>query len=103
MFEGRHCWKKTLRSPAIIFKKCWCIICQEENGKIHKVCYKTTGPKMVAVAKKLENKSPFLQLNQIPNAEDAIANDVQYHWVCWVLAQNKAKIEPSSSQDLGDI
>ena len=76
---------------------------QEENGKIHKVFYKTTGPKMLAAAKKLGTKLLFLRLNQIPNAEEAIANDVQYQWVCWVLAQRKAKIEASSSQELEDI
>ena len=76
---------------------------QEENGKIHKFFYKTTGPKMLAAAKKLGTKLLFLRLNQIPNAEEAIANDVQYQWVCWVLAQRKAKIEASSSQELEDI
>ena len=92
--------KQTLRSQAAIFKKDRYIICQEENGKIHKVSYKTTGPKMLAVAKKLEYKSLFLRLNQIPNTEDAIANDVQYHRMCWVLAQRKANIEASSPQEL---
>ena len=95
--------KQTFRSQAAIFKKDRYIICQEENWKIHKVSYKTTGPKMLAVAKKLEYKLLFLRLNQIPNAEDAIANDVQYHRMCWVLAQRKANIEASSPQELEDI
>ena len=95
--------KQTFRSQAAIFKKDRYIICQEENWKIHKVSYKTTGPKMLAVAKKLEYKLLFLRLNQIPNAEDAIANDVQYHRMCWVLAQRKANIEASSPQELENI
>ena len=94
---------KNIEVQGAIFKKDRCIICQEENGKIHKVSYKTTGPKMLAVAKKLEDKSLFLRLNQISNTEDAIANDVQYHRVYWVLAQRKANIEASSPQELEDI
>ena len=43
---------------------------------------------MLAVAKKLEDKLLFLQLNQIPNAVDATANDAQYHRVCCVLTQS---------------
>ena len=45
---------------------------------------------MFTVAKKLEDKLLFLRLNQIPKAEDAIADDVEYHRVCWVLLQRKA-------------
>ena len=50
----------------------------------------------MAVAKKLEYKLLFLWLNQTLNAGDAIANDIQYHQVCWFLAQTKAKIKASS-------
>ena len=57
----------------------------------------------MAVAKKLEDKLLFLQLNQILNAGDAIANDAQYQHVCWVLAQRKAKIEAYIPQELDDI
>lgn len=58
---------------------------------------------MLAVAKKLQDKSLFMGLNEIPNAEDAVANDVLYHRVCWVLAQRKAKIEVTSPQELENI
>ena len=34
---------------------------------------------MLDVAKSLSNKDFFLRLNTIPLAEDAIANDVEYH------------------------
>ena len=35
----------------------------------------------------------LLRLNKIPNASDAVANDVQYHSKCWVAAQRKANVE----------
>ena len=57
---------------------------------------------MPDVAKKLKDDSLFLRLNQIPNAEDAVANDVQYHRTCWVLSQRNAKIS-SAPQELEDI
>ena len=62
-----------------------------------------TSPKMLTVAKKLEDKSLFLRLNPIPNAEVATANNVQYHQMCWVLAQRKAKSEATSSQEIEEI
>ena len=62
-----------------------------------------TSPKMLTVAKKLEDKSLFLRLNPIPNAEVATANNVQYHRMCWVLAQRKAKSEAPSPQEFEEI
>ena len=82
--------QKTLRSPVAILK-CRCIIFQEEDGKILKVFFKKTGPKMLEVAKKLKDKSLFLWRNQTPNAVGAIASDVQYHRFRCFLAQRKAK------------
>ena len=99
--QGDIVEKKSLKFQAAIFKKDRCIICQEENEKIHKASYKTIGPNILAVAKKLEDKLLFLQLDQILNAGDA--NDVQYQHVCWVLAQRKAKIEAYIPQELDDI
>ena len=55
----------------------------------------------MAVAKKLEDKLLFLQIDQILNAGDA--NDVHYQHVCWVLAQRKAEIEAYIPQELDDI
>lgn len=101
--EERDTETKTLRSQGAIFKKDRCIICQQEDGVIHKVAYMATGSKMLAVAKKMQDKSLFIRLNEIPNAEDAVANDVQYHRVCCVLAQRKAKIEVTSPQELENI
>ena len=46
---------------------------------------------MLKIAKKLDDKQFFLRLNSIPNAEDAIANDVKYHLSCWVTAQRNAQ------------
>ena len=47
---------------------------------------------MLAVAKKLEDKLLFLWLNQILNAEDAIANDVCAVCVGFLLRE-KQKLE----------
>ena len=58
---------------------------------------------MLAVVKKLENKLLFLWLNQVPKAEDTIANGVQYYQLCCVLSQRKTKIEASSPHELEDI
>lgn len=102
MFGRRHHWTKILRSPVAIFKKDRCIICWKEDGKIQ-VYFKTAGFKILAVAKKLEDKSLFLRLNQISNVEDTIANDFQYYPVFWDFGQRKAKIEASNPQELQDI
>ncbi|XP_057303354.1 uncharacterized protein LOC130640811 [Hydractinia symbiolongicarpus] len=81
--------KKTLRSSGIMFQKHLCIICQKRGGKIHKVMSKTVATKMLEVSKLIANKSFFIRMNNIPNA-DAIANDAQYHLACWVKVQREA-------------
>ena len=49
--------QKLLRSANYKYDKCLCIICQRDNGKLHKVSYLATGEKMVLIAGKLEDKS----------------------------------------------
>ena len=83
--------QKLLRSGNYKYDKRLCIICQKDNGKLHKVSYLATGEKMVLIAGKLEDKSFLLRLNTIPNCNDAVANDVQYHQICWVYAQREAE------------
>ena len=61
-----------------------CVICQKEGGKLRKVVVKSTGKRMVDVAKRLSSEDFFLRLNIMLLAEDAIANDVEYHLKCWV-------------------
>lgn len=80
-----------------------CIICQADGGKLHKVCFKRTGEKMLEVASKLPDRSFFLRLNSIPNANDAVANDVQYHLTCWVVAQRTVNSLSVTIQELEDI
>ena len=46
---------------------------------------------MVLVAGNLEDKSFLLRLNTIPNCNDVVDNDVQYHQICWVYAQREAE------------
>ena len=83
------------RSSGVAYDKDSCIICQTPAGKLHKVEYMITGEKMLEVARKLSDKGFYLRLNTIPNAADAVANDVSYHLKCWVNAQRKA--EPKCS------
>lgn len=75
-------------------------VANNQVAQKNKCSEEDTGPKMLTVAKKLEDKS---RLNPIPNAEVATANNVQYHQMCWVLAQRKAKSEAPSSQEIEEI
>ena len=92
--------KRDLRSSNIGFDKQLCVICQKKGGKLRKVMFKEMGANMLSVAKAMEDKSFFIRLNTIPNACDAVANDVMYHLVCWVMAQRAAKAD---SQGIGNI
>ena len=78
---------KCTRSKYSLYRKELCVICQKEGGKLRKVAVKSTGKRMLDVAKCLSNKDFFLRLNTIPLAEDAIANDVEYRLKCWVAVQ----------------
>ena len=75
-------------------------VANNQVAQKNKCSEEDTGPKMLTVAKKLEDKS---RLNPIPNAEVATANNVQYHRMCWVLAQRKAKSEAPSPQEFEEI
>ena len=96
--------RKTLRSSVHIYDKNACIICQKgRREELRKVSFKSTGEKMLEVAKKLSDRSFFLCLHSIPNASDAVANDVQYHQTCWVLVQRSVNSSSTTLQDLEDI
>ena len=82
---------REMRSKSIAYDKSLCIICQEQGGTLRKVMLKETGRKMLSASK----------LNTIPNADDAVANDVLYHLTCWVLAQRKSS-EKSEEVDCSD-
>ena len=56
---------KTLRRSGPVYNKDLCITCQKPGGTIHK------------------DEKLLLQLNNIPNAADAVANDVKYLLLCW--------------------
>lgn len=94
--------RKSLRSVSI-YDKNSCIICQKEGGRLHKVSLKSTGEKMLEVAKQLSDRAFFLRLHTIPNASDAVANDVQYHLTCWVLVQRSVISSSATFQDLEKI
>jgi len=58
---------------------------------------------MLEVAKKLDDQQFFLRMNNIPNAKDAVANDVKYHITCWVSAQRKVATPSFEGQELDDL
>ena len=39
---------------------------------------------MLDIAKKLSDQDLLIRSYSVPNASDAVANDVQYHLICWV-------------------
>ena len=55
----------------------------------------------------LSNKDFFLRLNKIPFAEDAIANDLEYHLKYWVAVQREVQNdilnEKDEIQELEDV
>ena len=40
---------------------------------------------------KLTNRNFFIRLNSLSDPTDAVANDVQYHQLCWIYAQRDAQ------------
>ena len=94
---------KTLRSKGSFFDKSYCIICQKPGGKLHKVAYISTGSNMVKVAQQLTDQSLFIKLNSVPDAADAVANDVQYHLTCWVTIKRKASKTSVSEIEIQEI
>ena len=56
--------------------------------------FDSAGENMVSVSKKLEGKSFFRRLNSISHTEDAVANNVLHHHLCWNSAKRQA--EPKS-------
>ena len=90
---------KCTRSKSSLYIKELCVICQKEGGKLRKVAVKSTGKRMLDVAKCLSNKDFFLRLNTITLAGDAIANDVEYHLKCWVLVQREVQNDILNEKD----
>ena len=48
------------------------------------------GDQMLNVSQQLSNKNFYRRLNTISAANDAPANDVMYHDICWVKAKREA-------------
>ena len=55
---------------------------------------------MLDVAKCLSNKEFFLRLNTIPLAEDAIANDAEWHLKFWVAVQKEVQNDILNEKDV---
>ena len=52
---------------------------------------KEKGLKRLRVAAKLTDRNFFIRLNSLSDPTDAVANDVQYHQLCWIYAQRDAQ------------
>ena len=48
---------------------------------------------MLDTAKKLSEQDLLVRLYSVPNASNAVVNDVQYHLICWVHFQRKIAYE----------
>ena len=64
--------EKSLRSKSEAHNKKFCIICQNEGGKLHKVEFSETGKRMFDVAKALPDQGFFVRMNSIPDPDDAV-------------------------------
>ena len=93
---------RLLRSKSQPYFKELCIICQQQGGKLHKVETIHIGQRMLKVAKELPDQSFCLRMNSIPNSADAVANDVQYHLKCWILAERSTQVNPDEIQIFDD-
>lgn len=81
------------QNPKPYFKE-FCIICQQQGGKLQKLETIHTGQKMLKVVKELTDPSFYIRMNSIPNSAHAVANDVQYHLKCWILAERSTQVNP---------
>ena len=62
-----------------------------------------TGKKMYEVANVSPNKEFFIRLNTIPQAENAVANDVAYHLKSWVIAQQEVQKELPNETEIQEL
>jgi len=83
--------KRVLRSVETPYKKELCIICHTNtNLELHTVQKLELGKKLLKLAESYPDSGGFLRrMNTIPNAEDAVANDVKYHRGCFISALRK--------------
>ena len=85
----------TTRSKVEVSDRKLCIICQTTGARsLTRSELKETVIPMLKESKKLVDKSFFLRMNSITNAEDAVANEVVYHYVCWVKDKREAQPKP---------
>ena len=59
---------------------------------------------MLNVAQKMNDPEFLIRLNAVPNVADTVANDVQYHLKCWVIAHRSVANDSSDRiQEMNDI
>ena len=67
-----------------------CILCQKPGVKLRRAALYETRKKCF-VAKKLSDQDLLIRLYSVPNASDALANDVQYHMLGAVSKESCCK------------
>jgi len=82
-----NCAPSTRWKSDITNEKHKCIICQEDLGEktVQGELLRTGQLDMLEVAKALTDQSFSMRLNAIPNANDAVANDVCSKMLCYNL------------------
>ena len=66
------------------------MICQCSDGVLNRVEFKAMGHNILDISSKLPDKTFFRRMNSMSKVEDALANDVIYHNLCWAKAKKKA-------------
>ena len=58
---------------------------------------------MFDAAKALPDQGFFIRMNSIPDPDDAVANDVQYHLKCLITAQRSALKVASECEEIQEL
>ena len=87
---------RMLRSQLSGYDRNACVICQRNDGVLHKVSTIPMGQKLFECVSLIQKKVAELRLNSVCNPADAVANDVLYHRKCYVYLKRQAWKDISS-------
>ena len=90
-----------LRSQQSGYDRNACVICQRNDGVLHKISTIPMGQKLFECASLIQKKDVGIRLNSVCNPADAVADDVLYHRKCYVYLKRQAWKDISS--ELQDV
>ena len=95
----KSCYKKDpetvkARSKSTLYNRRLCIICQKPSWNVHKVRTRNIGRKMSSLSEKVDDELFYMRLNTIASSTDAIANDLVYHNVGFLLREKLSQNSP---------